>query len=53
MTDTLTPVLSAFWDADRSWSLETYEANRGYEALRIARRIIAHEDAIMAQQPFR
>ncbi|WP_336922086.1 NADH-quinone oxidoreductase subunit NuoF [Aquipuribacter sp. SD81] len=36
MTDTLTPVLSAFWDADRSWTMETYRANRGYEALRSA-----------------
>ena len=25
----LTPVLSAFWDADRSWTLETYEKHGG------------------------
>ena len=32
----LTPVLSAFWDADRSWTLETYEKHGGYAALRKA-----------------
>jgi NADH-quinone oxidoreductase subunit F len=36
MATTLTPVLSAFWDAPRSWSLETYERNGGYDALRKA-----------------
>ena len=33
---TLTPVLSARWDADRSWTLRTYEANGGYQGLRKA-----------------
>ncbi|MGN6303114.1 MAG: NADH-quinone oxidoreductase subunit NuoF [Angustibacter sp.] len=33
---TLTPILSEFWDADRSWSMETYEAHDGYKALRKA-----------------
>ncbi|HEX3004361.1 MAG TPA: SLBB domain-containing protein, partial [Angustibacter sp.] len=33
---TLTPILSEFWDADRSWSMETYEAHDGYQALRKA-----------------
>jgi NADH-quinone oxidoreductase subunit F len=33
---TLTPILSEFWDADRSWSMETYEAHDGYRALRKA-----------------
>jgi len=33
---TLTPVLSAFWDDERSWSMDTYEANQGYQALRKA-----------------
>ncbi|MEO7746552.1 MAG: NADH-quinone oxidoreductase subunit NuoF, partial [Actinomycetota bacterium] len=33
---TLTPVLSAFWDDERSWSMDTYEANEGYQALRKA-----------------
>ena len=33
---TLTPVLSAFWDAERSWSLDTYLANDGYKGLRKA-----------------
>ncbi len=36
MVDTLTPVLSAFWDAKQSWSLKTYEAHDGYKALRKA-----------------
>ncbi|HZI96480.1 MAG TPA: NADH-quinone oxidoreductase subunit NuoF [Actinomycetales bacterium] len=34
--DPLTPVLSAFWDDERSWSLETYERNSGYVGLRKA-----------------
>jgi len=33
---TLTPILSEFWDADRSWSMDTYEAHDGYKALRKA-----------------
>src|SRR5512133_4391326 len=33
---TLTPVLSAHWDAERSWTLATYEANGGYAGLRKA-----------------
>ena len=32
----LAPVLSAHWDAERSWTLETYEANGGYAGLRRA-----------------
>ena len=36
MTDTLTPVLSANWDADRAWTLPSYEATGGYQALRTA-----------------
>jgi NADH-quinone oxidoreductase subunit F len=38
MATELTPVLSAFWDADRSWTLATYERNGGYDALRTALR---------------
>ena len=34
--DPLTPVLSAFWDDERSWSLETYERNGGYLGLKKA-----------------
>ena len=34
--DILTPVLSAHWDAERSWTMATYEANAGYAALRTA-----------------
>jgi NADH-quinone oxidoreductase subunit F len=36
MADTLTPVLSASWDSDRPWTLESYENNGGYAALRTA-----------------
>ncbi len=36
MTDTLTPVLSAHWDSERSWTRESYEATGGYAALRKA-----------------
>ena len=36
MTDTLTPVLTDDWDAERSWTLATYEARGGYSALRTA-----------------
>ncbi len=32
----LTPVLTDTWDKDRSWTLETYEANGGYRGLRSA-----------------
>ncbi|BDZ41277.1 NADH-quinone oxidoreductase subunit F [Paraoerskovia sediminicola] len=33
MTSPLTPVLTETWDADRSWSLDTYRASGGYDAL--------------------
>jgi NADH-quinone oxidoreductase subunit F len=36
VTDLLTPVLSADWDNDRPWTLESYEDNGGYAALRTA-----------------
>jgi NADH-quinone oxidoreductase subunit F len=36
MAITLSPVLSKHWDAERSWTLATYEANGGYRALRTA-----------------
>jgi NADH-quinone oxidoreductase subunit F len=36
MTDLLTPVLSDHWDADKAWTLKTYEKNGGYAALRKA-----------------
>ncbi|HEX5512630.1 MAG TPA: NADH-quinone oxidoreductase subunit NuoF [Actinomycetales bacterium] len=38
MTDPLTPVLSATWGADRSWTLQTYEQHEGYAGLRAALR---------------
>ncbi|HEY7042773.1 MAG TPA: NADH-quinone oxidoreductase subunit F, partial [Nocardioidaceae bacterium] len=33
MVDTLTPVLSDNWDADRAWTLASYERHGGYQAL--------------------
>ncbi|MDN5794648.1 MAG: NADH-quinone oxidoreductase subunit NuoF [Intrasporangium sp.] len=36
MTDTLTPVLTRFWDVPESWKLATYERHDGYRALRKA-----------------
>ena len=33
MTDTLTPVLTDNWGADRSWTLRAYEDQGGYAAL--------------------
>ena len=36
MATTLTPILSAFWDDPKSWTLDTYERNGGYDALRKA-----------------
>ncbi|WP_340540843.1 NADH-quinone oxidoreductase subunit NuoF [Nocardioides sp. GXZ039] len=36
MTDTLTPVLTDDWDAERSWTLATYESRGGYQAVRKA-----------------
>jgi len=34
--DTLTPVLTDNWDADRAWSLAAYEQRGGYDALKKA-----------------
>ena len=34
--DTLTPVLSDNWDADRSWTLDSYASRGGYGALDVA-----------------
>jgi NADH-quinone oxidoreductase subunit F len=36
MVDTLTPVLSDNWDADRAWTLASYERAGGYDALKSA-----------------
>ncbi len=36
MTDTLTPVLTANWDQERSWTLAAYEERGGYGALKKA-----------------
>jgi len=33
VTDLLTPVLSDNWDQDRAWTLASYEAQGGYDAL--------------------
>ena len=34
--DTLTPILTDNWDAERSWTLASYESRGGYAALRTA-----------------
>ena len=36
MSTTLTPILTKFWDDPQSWTLETYERNEGYQALKKA-----------------
>ena len=36
MSTTLTPILTKFWDDPQSWTLATYEANEGYQALKKA-----------------
>jgi NADH-quinone oxidoreductase subunit F len=46
MTDTLTPVLTDNWDAERSWTLASYEDRGGYGALRTA--LGMEPDAIIA-----
>jgi NADH-quinone oxidoreductase subunit F len=39
MSTVLTPVLSRFWDVDKSWTREVYERYDGYTALRSALRM--------------
>ncbi|MGN6242114.1 MAG: NADH-quinone oxidoreductase subunit NuoF [Motilibacteraceae bacterium] len=41
----LTPVLSRLWDADKPWTLATYEAHEGYQALRSA--LTRHPDELI------
>ncbi|WP_265445650.1 NADH-quinone oxidoreductase subunit NuoF [Flexivirga meconopsidis] len=33
MATTLTPILTKFWDAPQSWTIDTYVDNEGYQAL--------------------
>jgi NADH-quinone oxidoreductase subunit F len=47
VTDTLTPVLTDNWDADRAWTLASYEARGGYAPLRKA--LGMSRDDIVAQ----
>jgi NADH-quinone oxidoreductase subunit F len=47
MVDTLTPVLSDNWDAERSWTLSTYEDGGGYRALKSA--LTQSQDDIIQQ----
>jgi NADH-quinone oxidoreductase subunit F len=47
MVDTLTPVLTANWGAERSWTLESYEQHGGYGALKKAL-TMAPDDIITA-----
>jgi NADH-quinone oxidoreductase subunit F len=47
MTDVLTPVLTDNWDAERAWTLASYEQRDGYQALRKAL-TMAPDDVIAA-----
>ena len=47
MTDTLTPILTDNWDAERSWTLASYEARGGYAGLKKAL-TMAQDDVITA-----
>jgi NADH-quinone oxidoreductase subunit F len=47
VTDTLTPVLTDNWDAERSWKLATYEGRGGYGALKKAL-AMSQDDVITA-----
>lgn len=40
---TLTPVLTDMWDKERSWSIDTYRAHRGYEGLSVAKTLSSEE----------
>ena len=42
MATHLTPILTRFWDDPQSWTLETYERNEGYQALRGALLFFRH-----------
>ncbi|WP_311590926.1 NADH-quinone oxidoreductase subunit NuoF [Trueperella bernardiae] len=43
---TLSPVLSDTWDKERSWTLETYRANGGYQAIKKAWEMAKEDGAI-------
>ncbi len=45
MTDTLTPVLTDNWDAERAWTLSSYAARGGYRALDKA--LAMNQDAVI------
>jgi len=45
VTDTLTPVLSAYWDEADAFTLDGYRRHGGYEALPIA--LGMHQDAVI------
>jgi NADH-quinone oxidoreductase subunit F len=45
--DTLTPVLTDNWDADRAWTLASYESHGGYDGLKKALSM-AQDDVIAA-----
>jgi NADH-quinone oxidoreductase subunit F len=47
MTDTLTPILTDNWDADRAWTLAAYESRGGYDGLKKALSM-APDDVIAA-----
>ncbi|QNG20774.1 NADH-quinone oxidoreductase subunit NuoF [Rhodococcus triatomae] len=43
----LTPVLSEYWDEERSWTLDAYRGHDGYRGLQIA--LDMHPDQVIAQ----
>ncbi|VEI13703.1 NADH-quinone oxidoreductase subunit NuoF [Trueperella bialowiezensis] len=43
---TLAPVLSDMWDKERSWTLESYRANGGYQAIEKAWQMAGEDGAI-------
>ena len=49
MTDMLTPVLSDNWDADRAWTLPSYERGGGYRGVRKALRMQPDEVVTMVK----
>lgn len=50
MTDLLTPVLSADWDSDKSWTLAQYESVGGYQGLRRALKMLPGDVVSMVKE---
>jgi len=50
VTDLLTPVLSADWDSDKSWTLTQYESVGGYQGLRRALKMLPGDVISMVKE---